>query len=237
MSANPFPDLPPDEYDALLADIGKRGIVYPVIRDQNGQTIDGHQRERAAEALGIVPHYRIIHVASEAERLSLAIALNAYRRQLTPDERRDAILRLASTGMTQGEIGAAVGVDQSNVSRTIAAHPEVMQAHNPEGLTTGAYAIDKQGRPPEQRGGRPRADAPVRAGVERPLTVRVMLTLYRLDTKEQRTLTIGDAPAAIPAQLRDAAFDLATRLLREEPEEDEEYAPEPGEVTAAGVEE
>ncbi len=183
MKNNPFPDLPPDEYDALLEDIEKRGMVYPVIRDQHGRTIDGHQRERACAALGIVPHYRVVPVASDTEREALAIVLNTHRRHLTPAQRGEAILRLAATGMTQAEIGAAVGVSQGEVSKTVGEAREVgdIPRNNPpdEPLT------DKQGRPPEKRGGRPRASAPRSAprSVPGPIqpSIHVVMKAFRRD--------------------------------------------------------
>lgn len=151
---NPLPDLPPDEYDALLLDIEQRGIVYPIIRDQAGNTVDGHQRERIAQTLGIEPPVKVVQVADEAERLALAIALNAYRRQLTPAQRREAILRLAPTGMTQAEIGRAVGVHASTVNRVLASEPGIADAIPLD----EAVALDRQGRLTGERGGRPRSD-------------------------------------------------------------------------------
>ena len=51
-----FPDLPPDEFEALKADIALHGIQYAVIQDELGNTLDGHQRERAAKELGITKY-------------------------------------------------------------------------------------------------------------------------------------------------------------------------------------
>lgn len=181
---NPFPDLPAEQYDALLEDIERRGMVYPVVRDQHGNTIDGHQREMVCATLGIEPHYRVVVVRDDAERDALAIALNTFRRQLSPADRRDAILRLAPTGMTQREIGAAVGVSQRRVGQVLQAE-EVRSTSNPD--STGAAddgdpadaptadvppALDRQGRPPEARGGRPRNADPTREEVQAALASR-----------------------------------------------------------------
>jgi ParB-like chromosome segregation protein Spo0J len=154
---NPFPDLPAEEYDALLEDIEKRGIVYPVIRDQGGITIDGHQREHVAAALGIEVPVKVIEVADDAERDELAVALNVHRRHLTPEARRAAILRLAPTGMTQTEIARHTGSSQQRVSQVLG---EVTSTSNPP-APSDDLATDKQGRLPDERGGRPRGQTNV----------------------------------------------------------------------------
>ena len=43
----PMPDLPPDEFEILKADIAENSLQYPIIQDEVGATLDGHQRERA----------------------------------------------------------------------------------------------------------------------------------------------------------------------------------------------
>ena len=48
-----FPDLAPWEYEALKASIRRYGVILPVVKDENGDIIDGHQRERACRELGI----------------------------------------------------------------------------------------------------------------------------------------------------------------------------------------
>ena len=57
MSTQPYqyqllPDLTPDEYEALKADIALRGVQVPVEYDETGAILDGHHRVRAAKELG-----------------------------------------------------------------------------------------------------------------------------------------------------------------------------------------
>lgn len=42
----PFDDLPAAQYQRLRADIEARGIVNPILVDEDGKVIDGHQRRR-----------------------------------------------------------------------------------------------------------------------------------------------------------------------------------------------
>jgi hypothetical protein len=40
----PMPDLSPDEFEILKADIAENGLQYPVIQDQLGATLEGDRR-------------------------------------------------------------------------------------------------------------------------------------------------------------------------------------------------
>ncbi len=58
----------------------------------------------------------------------------AELRQLSRDERPQAVADLRGQGMSTRQIGAALGVDQATVVRT----PQVMQDASPEQTVTGA---------------------------------------------------------------------------------------------------
>jgi ParB-like chromosome segregation protein Spo0J len=48
-----LPPLPPDQRQALKDDIAANGIQVPVLRDEDGSTLDSHHREAIAKELGI----------------------------------------------------------------------------------------------------------------------------------------------------------------------------------------
>jgi len=48
-----LPELPPEQFEALKADIAERGVVVPVVMDEFGAILDGHNRARACRELGI----------------------------------------------------------------------------------------------------------------------------------------------------------------------------------------
>ena len=50
---NLLPDLTPWEYEALKASVARDKLLVPILKDEFGNTIDGHQRERACHELGI----------------------------------------------------------------------------------------------------------------------------------------------------------------------------------------
>jgi ParB-like chromosome segregation protein Spo0J len=74
-----LPPLSPDEYATLKASISRYGVRVPSVVDQAGKTIDGRHRERACEELGINCPREVRHFDSDAERLQVAISLNAIR--------------------------------------------------------------------------------------------------------------------------------------------------------------
>lgn len=48
-----LPELPPEQFEALKTDIAERGVVVPVVVDEFGAILDGHNRARACRELGI----------------------------------------------------------------------------------------------------------------------------------------------------------------------------------------
>jgi len=84
--------LSESEYEALKSSIAEVGILYPIIVDENGVTIDGHHRLRAAKELAIkdVPK-SIIAGLTESEKRIEARRINVARRQLTQAQRKKLI--------------------------------------------------------------------------------------------------------------------------------------------------
>jgi ParB-like chromosome segregation protein Spo0J len=87
-----FPDLAPWEYESLKASIRRFGVILPVVRDEFGNTIDGHQRERACRELGI-ENYPVLTLdrLTEDEKRDHAFVLNQARRRLNRRQMRALI--------------------------------------------------------------------------------------------------------------------------------------------------
>lgn len=120
-----FDALPAHIEDALRASIERFGVLVPVVRDQHGNTIDGHHRARVADSLGVKYRLDVIQVADEDEAREIARTLNSDRRQLTEEQRRDVVRALAEeTVKLRGEevakhtpraIAGALGVSLKTV--------------------------------------------------------------------------------------------------------------------------
>lgn len=87
-----LPALTNWEYDALKGSIRRWGVILPVVKDENGQIIDGHQRVRACEELGI-NDYPVMTLAglSDDEKRDHTYILNLVRRRLNQQQMRDLI--------------------------------------------------------------------------------------------------------------------------------------------------
>jgi hypothetical protein len=111
-----MPNLRKAELDALTASIKRFGVVVPVVVDQDGEIIDGHNRTAVARQLGIdVP--RQARVCSVEERDALRVELNAARRQLQPEQWQPMVDHLRQLGHSDRAIATAVGVNKDKVNR------------------------------------------------------------------------------------------------------------------------
>jgi hypothetical protein len=83
------------DFEKLRADIQAHGQRLPILTYQN-QVLDGRNRERACEELGIAPQYDQAPVKTDDEAINLIVSLNMHRRHLTPAQRAVAGERLAT---------------------------------------------------------------------------------------------------------------------------------------------
>jgi ParB-like chromosome segregation protein Spo0J len=139
-----FDALSPHIEDALRASIHRFGVLVPVVRDQHGNTIDGHHRSRLADELGVKYRVDVVSVVDKDEAREIARHLNSRRRHLSGDQLREHIVMLAQRAtpsgvgeLSQNEIAKVVGVDQSHVNRVLN-DPELMTTHKLPDTRRGA---------------------------------------------------------------------------------------------------
>ena len=77
-----LPPLDPESYTALKANIALRGITVPVVRDEEGNIMDGFARAKIAKELDYDLPAVTLGGLSESEKRSQVRALNLARRQL-----------------------------------------------------------------------------------------------------------------------------------------------------------
>ena len=106
-----------------MASIRRHGILQPVVaRPANGayQIVAGERRFRAAQAAGLTTVPAVVRDISDREALEVALIENIRREDLNPMERARAYRRLAAEfGLTQEEIGEAVGGSRASISNTM----------------------------------------------------------------------------------------------------------------------
>jgi ParB-like chromosome segregation protein Spo0J len=91
-----FGPLPAEQYEALKADIGRRGVLVPVELDEDGNVLDGHHRVRACAELGITGYPVVVREGlAEAAKTEHVLKLNLLRRHLGPVAWAESFTRLA----------------------------------------------------------------------------------------------------------------------------------------------
>ena len=121
-----LPDLTPEEYEALKADIAAHGLRVPIVVDAtSGEIVDGHHRQRALDELraeGVkVGDYRDVRAfADDEERLTYVLAANLFRRHLSRAQRTELVAKLREQGWSLRRIGEVVGAHHETVRADLA---------------------------------------------------------------------------------------------------------------------
>jgi hypothetical protein len=113
-----LPSMPPEQFAALKADIGERGVLTPIDIDEEGQILDGHHRYRACVELGVVDFPTIVRPGmSEEDRRMFARKANMLRRHLSREQVRQLVAeQLRDTpNWANSRVAQALGVDDKTV--------------------------------------------------------------------------------------------------------------------------
>lgn len=111
---NPLPPLDPFDLRMLRESIRDHGVREPIVKDEFDEIIDGHHRARIAAEFGADCPERIVSGLTAEEKRSFALTLNAARRQLTIDQKRE----VWDQGRTT--IAAALRADPTQSDRAVA---------------------------------------------------------------------------------------------------------------------
>lgn len=113
----PMPDLSPEQYDALRADIETNGVQIPIVVDQHGRVVDGNNRYAIAAELGIDCPRIVVQIADDDDAIDKAISLNCARRHLTQEQKRELIRAEIQRRPDDSDraIGRRVGCDHKTV--------------------------------------------------------------------------------------------------------------------------
>ena len=142
-TANLFPALDPATADALRESIKRFGVLVPVVRDQHGNILDGHHRSKIADELGADYGVDIVLVNDEEESAEIQRTLNADRRQLDAEQRKQIVAALREKNHSYRAIAGAVGSSKSQVERDISELSHAGQLNEPERVV----GVDGKNRP------------------------------------------------------------------------------------------
>ena len=113
-----FPDMPEDEFAALVEDIRQNGLLQPVVT-HDGMVLDGWHRYRASLDAGVVPEFAKF---DGADPVAFVLSLNMHRRHLNATQRSAAVVACRSWAQsgdnqhTQGG-GAAAAPPRATVKQ------------------------------------------------------------------------------------------------------------------------
>lgn len=121
MSDQPYqllPPLTPQEYAALRADIALHGVQSPIVVDEAGAILDGHNRAAIAAELGIDCPRIVLAGLTESGKRERALALNLKRRHLGQIAWAEAFRLLAQEhGVELGGKGGRPAANRATVAR------------------------------------------------------------------------------------------------------------------------
>lgn len=116
-AADIFPMMIGADFAALKADIQTNGQLDDIAFFE-GMVIDGRNRLRACEELGIEPQW--YELTECKDPVAYVLSKNLHRRHLTREQRDEVIKKLRSMGQTCQQIADSVGVNKATVSRVVA---------------------------------------------------------------------------------------------------------------------
>ena len=120
-----MPNLSEEEFQALKADIALHGVLVPVEKDEQGNILDGHHRDRAwrelrAEGVKIDPYPVLVRAGlTENEKRNHARSLNILRRHLSKEQRDEQINAMHNDGMSARNIANVIGVAPNTVLNSL----------------------------------------------------------------------------------------------------------------------
>ena len=114
-----LPPLTPEEYEWLKASIADHGVEKPVVVDQDENIVDGFERQRACDELGIFCPREVRHFETEEQKYELRVRLNCRRRQLNQKQKSAVIetyLR-CDPQIADNYLSDLIGVSQNTVAK------------------------------------------------------------------------------------------------------------------------
>lgn len=135
-----LPPLAHDDMERLKASIKERGVKMPVVVDEHGEILDGHNRVMIADSLGIEYPTIVERGLDDHEKRIFVAELNAARRQLTmaqkvmlgrqiePDIEAVARKKQQEAGKVYGRGSDSSGTDVPKLSEPVRTRDEVARA-------------------------------------------------------------------------------------------------------------
>lgn len=135
-----FPMMTDEELDDLAADIAANGLIHPLVRDADGQLIDGRNRAEACRRAGVEPRWEEL---DGRDAVAYILAANVQRRHLSKGQTAMAVARacvLTQNGSMR-DVARAAGTSAARI-----AYAAVVLDHAPDladAVLSGAVPLDE----------------------------------------------------------------------------------------------
>jgi len=128
-----WPPLPPDEFEELKKSIAERGLLDPIVVNENNEVIEGHQRLLAWISLGKKepPVIRRVNTGGDlAKEIALSVEYNARRRHLVKSELAIIVARAFKMieELTQKKVFPGKTINTSNSEKDLTKEPLIKVA-------------------------------------------------------------------------------------------------------------
>jgi ParB-like chromosome segregation protein Spo0J len=215
-----LPQLPPDEFRILRDSIAEIGVQVPLLLTADHVLVDGHERWRAVQELGITKFpMRVLGCLTEAERVRLAIKLNIERRHLSVAQRRELAARLLIEDpcQTDRKVAAAVGCDHKTVGKLrslLAATGEIPSSEETVGRNGKRYRRITSIGVETTAAAREAADILRRLGEDAPEGGTPLRVLRKLDVRKRREEELNESPPVTPDEIKISTCDFRKLKVR-----------------------
>jgi ParB family chromosome partitioning protein len=134
---DPNPDQPRQvmgDLSELIASIGEKGIIEPLVVRQRGsrfQIVAGERRYQAAVQVGLDQIPVVIRDVDDNEIIELALVENLQRKDLTAFEEAEALHQLATRcAYTHEELAKRLGKSRTSVTESLSLHAMPVEVKN-----------------------------------------------------------------------------------------------------------
>jgi DNA methylase len=113
-----FPPLAPDRHAALKSSITHHGVEQATVWDDEGNCLDGWERETICAEKGITCPREVRHFDSDADKFRFVLAVNAHRRPNLSQKQKRAVIEAylrGDPGVADNTLGEALGVSKNTV--------------------------------------------------------------------------------------------------------------------------
>ena len=113
-----FPPLPSDRHDALKTSICQHGVERATIWDDQGNLLDGWEREAICQEESTFCPREVRHFGNEAEKFQFILAVNAHRRPSLNRKQKQAVIEAylcGDPGVSDNMLGETLGVSKNTV--------------------------------------------------------------------------------------------------------------------------